>query len=79
MGFRVLHRVLISYDASIFEPKLKKGSLYSINKFQVKKSKFEYNAVLGELNIWLTRATQIEKLHEDLDQYPNTIQLHLRR
>ena len=58
------------YDAPIFKPKLKEESLYLINRFQVRKSKVGYNAILENLNISLTRATEIEELHEDLDQYP---------
>ena len=40
-----------------------------MNRFQVRKSKINYNAIPGDLNIWLIRATHIEELHEDLDQY----------
>ncbi|XVE77729.1 hypothetical protein DITRI_Ditri13aG0086000 [Diplodiscus trichospermus] len=48
----------------------KEGSLYSINRFTLRKSKNCYNAIPGEFNICVTRATPIKEIHEDLTAYP---------
>ena len=61
---------LSSSDAPMFEPILKEGTLYSVNRFQLRKAKFSYNAILGECNMHLSRTTQIEELHEDISAYP---------
>ena len=65
-----MHTYINYFDAPKFEPILKEGSIYSINRFQLRKAKFSYNAVLGEYNIHLTKATQIEEQHDDMSEYP---------
>ena len=64
-----MHAYISSFYAPKFEPILKEGALYSINRFQVKKAKFSFNAVPREYNIHLTRTTEIEELHEDIFAY----------
>ena len=65
-----MHAYISSFYAPKFEPILKEWALYSINIFQVKKAKFNFNAVLGEYNIHLTRTIEIEELHEYMSAYP---------
>ena len=71
-----MYAYISSFYALKFEPILKEWALYSINRFQVKKAKFNFNAVPGEYNIHLTRTIKIEELHEDVCIPKTLIQLH---
>ena len=64
-----MHTYINSFNAPKFEPVLKERSLYSNNRFQLRKA-FSYNAIPEEYNIHLTKAIQIEEQHEDMSKYP---------
>ncbi|EOY03840.1 Uncharacterized protein TCM_019032 [Theobroma cacao] len=66
-----MQAMIRGFDAPLFIPILKEGVVYLIDKYQVMKSKHNFNVLLEDLMIVLSRMSEVKEIVEDNTQYPD--------